>query len=533
MALPPAYGVNGGQSGSQLRRSTSPSLDVLRHQTQGGFVPAKVASAAAPVNLVLKLSQPNYYQAGDVISGVVDLVSERLGGQDVDVGSIAITFSGRSKTTRPARESPAWRKTLQLFSEKKTLFSGPARLHAPHISTRGADYPSFAFQFTLRPDCNSTEMEEFETGPFFNSNPRQMIPPSFADENFVDKASIFYEIKCELLAPQHQGYYRHGSFFQKLGLNVYSPRILQEPSVKFTPHCTSFTHQSLDLLSPTERKFHERPLTLGQKLGIRSISTDRQPKASFTATVLIPSMAVIGQQLPLMLYVDHDARNSTVAIPPIIHFIKVQVFLRTETSICGMKHKSVQAGHDQTGWTSSAKIAGKDFYEAMPRVDHLDLRRVMNLTLDPSLFPSFRSFSVARTYSLRVACTIKCGGKSFSVGSAMTRCTFLAKDYAPHLPGYDEPPPPMMNEEEELSVDEIPPPYANYVQLEVPQQQHSVLQNRERSRSRSPRYGSGTYANWTAVFAASAASDASSAAAAAGAAAASSSAGGGGGGGGC
>ena len=473
---PPDYTADRTQSNSQLRQTIFPSLDTRRHQTQGGFVSAKVTGISVPAKLYMNLDQPNHYQAGDIVSGSLELASEHAEGQDINVGSISISISGRCTTTRPLRESHVSRRTLQLFADKKGLFSGPAKLHAPNKSALGRTCPNFPFQFMI--PSNYSIPEDFGTGSFFNPDPNQALPPSFIDENNVDRASVLYELKWELRAPDSRGYYMQGSFYQSLSLNIYTPRTIQEPTVKFILHAKSFSYQSLELLPVAERKFHERPMTLGQKLGLRSVAIDRQPKVTFTVTALVPSVAIIGQPLPLTLKIDHDVSTSTVSSSPIVNLIRFQVFLRTETSICGIKTESVEGEYDQTCWTTSSEVIGKLFTKAMPRVERLDLRKVMDLELDHHLPPSFKSFNIARTYSLGVAGTVKCGGKSFSIWSPMTRCTLLSKEYAPQLPGYGDPAPAA----EEEFTDEVPPPYANHVQSDVSPQDAGSPDRGEHSR---------------------------------------------------
>ena len=511
----------------QARRTTPPSLDGTRHPIQGGSVSSRAASSSYPPRFQINLNQRNHYKSGDTVSGTLDLISEHSSGQNVGVGSISISFSGRCTTTRPSRPNQACRNSLQLFSMKIVLFTGPATLYAAPAGM----CPSFPFQFTFPSHCDLSEAAGFETGPFFNTRSHQHLPASFTDASYADKAAIVYELKAELLAQGFRGYYSHGSFSQTCALNMYAPRTTEEPTVKFTPFERFFTHQSLDLLQPEERKYHERPLTLSQKLGIRSVSTARQPKAAFKATLLMPSTAIIGQPLPLMLHVEHDVERSSLVQPPVIHLTKIQVFLRSETSICSMEHQSVRGGPDQTGWTTSSQIAGIGFSKRLVRVEHLDLRNVMNLTLDRKLHPSFKTFNVARTYSLRAAGTIKCAGKSFALWTELTRCTFLAEDYELRLPGYNDPPLTIGGEDQ--PVDEGPPPYANYVPLDVPLHQSIAFGRDQRhpSMSSSYRHHSGSSAAAAALIASAASAD--SGAAASAASASSSSGGGGGGGGGC
>ena len=526
MDLPPDYATTTGQQNSHFR--PPPSLDVVRHPTQGGFVPKDTTRAAI---LNIKLSQPNRFTAGDTISGSVELTSDWNSGQNVPVGSISITFSGRCITSRPARESHTWRKTLQLFMNKDVLFVGPARIHAPSRSMPRVVRPKFPFQFSVPSTCTIVDADDFDTGPFFNHKINQVPPPSFADESDMEHAVVEYELTCELEAPNRKGHIGEGSSTQTLPLNVYNTRTVQKPSIKFSSHEKLLTHQSLDLLPPAERKYHERPLSLSQKLGFRSIDTDHQPKASFTATVFVPTMAVIGQPIPLMLYINHHTEMSTV-LSPIVNLTKVQVFLLIETSICSIKHKSIKCKHDQTVWTNNVQIASKDFRVSPPQVENLDLREIMDLTLDPGLPPTFKSFNIARTYSLKVACTISCGGKFSTAGNTMTRCTFLARNYVPRLPGYDDPPP-AENGEESLLFDNVPPPYPNSTELLGPGFAPGYRTQRSQSRSSESRSPNRAYHRhrWAANGAIAASTAASAAAASTSSAA--SSGGGGGGGGGC
>ncbi|KAL6718166.1 hypothetical protein ACLMJK_004254 [Lecanora helva] len=489
MDAPPAYPdiePSGDSSQERVGPQISLSFHDNRHPTQGGYAASRNASSSDPARFHITLFQRNLYKSGDTISGSLNLTSERTGGEDIAVGSISISIIGRCTTTRPSRVNSNLRNSLQFFTKKLVLFNGPSKLHAASVG----QCPSFPFTFTFPSTCDLSGAEDFETSPFFNSKPNQSLPGSFVDATYADKAVVAYELKADLLAPDFKGYYAHGSFSQTCVLSVYAPRVMEEPSVKFAACRKSFTHQSLDLLRPDERKYHERPLTLGQKLGIRSIPTDRQPKASFTATLLLPSVAVVGQALPLMLHIDHELARSTIAKPPIVHLAKIQIFLRTETSICGMKRKSVRGESDQTGWTTTTQLAEKDFSDHLPEVNYLDLRTLIDLTLDASLTPSFKAFNVARTYSVRAVGTIKCAGKCFAIWTDMERCVLLSKYYEPRLPGYNDPPV-LLDGDEDQQVDEGPSPYENYVQLDVPLHQ-SIAHDREqhyRSRSRSPNHG--------------------------------------------
>lgn len=122
--------------------------------------------------------------------------------------------------------------------------------------------------------------------------------------------------------------------------------------------------------------------------------------------------------------------------------------------------------HEEVGWHDDAELCVKSFDEALPRIDHLDLRKVMNLNLDPILTPSFKTFNLARTYSLRVNLQIKCAGKERHVFGTYSRCTLLSKDFMPGLLDYTLPPstPAPTDGEGTEMLDEPPPPYERFAE---------------------------------------------------------------------
>ena len=112
------------------------------------------------------------------------------------------------------------------------------------------------------------------------------------------------------------------------------------------------------------------------------------------------------------------------------------MFLRKETLICGVKHVSETRSHEQIGWINASVMVAHNFDKAMPTIERLDLRKVLDLTLDPYLTPSFKTFNIALSHSVKVFLTVECAGKQFPIFGNYARCTLLAKDYGPELPDY-------------------------------------------------------------------------------------------------
>lgn len=410
------------------------------------------------------------FKAGDIVSGSVCLVSQHTKGQEVDVGFIAIEFTGQSTTSKHWPRIPD---TIRLFSFKKTLLTGPRRLHAPYGQVESMARNEWPFSFTLPLSCSLPQRDSMASSPYFNPDPNQPLPISFVDENVQGgSCSIMYELQATLLSPLKNGYYTNEGCTEKVEIFVHRPRSIAQPSFSFNDKISTFTHRSLLLLPREERELAHRPFTIKERLKLKPPSTEHSPKAVFTIKVQTPSAAVIGQPLPLMLHVDYDAHASSVP-PPIFHLRRVSIYLCEESSIWGLK----RAGElESTRWTKEITLQEKEFVTRRPRVEeHLDLRKVMDTMIPRNVTPNFKTFNIARNYSLKVFARVECAGKEHLVFGDYKHCTLSAEDHDSQAAVYNEPAP-IVGEEE----NDPPPPYELVTQEAVPEysiQAHHTGQN--------------------------------------------------------
>ena len=399
------------------------------------------------------------YKAGDIVSGYVRLASQHTKGQEVDVGSIAVEFTGRSTT---AKHWPRIPHSIRLFSFKKTLFIGPKRLYAPYGQAENIDQTEWHFSFTLPLNCSLLHGDFFASSQSFNSDPNQPLPISFVDDNGQGgSCSIVYELQATLLSPLKDGYYTTEGCTKKVELSLYRPRRIEQPNFTFNDKCATFTYRSLLLLPRGERESAHRPLTIKEKLKLKSPSTEHLPKAVFTIRVQTPSAAVIGKPLPLVLHVEYDVDSSDVP-QPIFHLKGVSIHLCEETSIWGLKRVGEL---ESNRWTQEITLQEKFFQIRRPRVEqHLDLRAVMDTTIRHDVTPTFKNFSIARSYSLKVFVRLECAGKEHLVFGDYKRCTLFAEEFDSQTAAYDEPAP-ISNDEET----DPPPPYEFVTREVVPE----------------------------------------------------------------
>lgn len=408
----------------------------------------------------LQIDTPTHkYRAGNTVSGSVSLISQHVKGQEADVGSITVEFTGRSTTAKYWPRTPD---SVQLFSFKKTLVTGPRRLYAPYSENEDTDRNRWSFSFTLPLDCSASQRNSFASSPYFNSDPNQPLPISFVADNVQDgSCSIVYELQATLMPPSKDGYYTNEGCVKKIEILVYRPRSIQQPTPNYNTKSATFIYRSLLLLSREERELAHRPLTIKEKLKLKPPAMEHLPKAVFEIRVQTPSAVIIGQPLPLLLQVQYDSETSTVP-PPIFHLKRVTIYLCEETSISGLKRGG---GYESTRWTKEITLQEAEFGTRRPRVEeHLDLKKVMDTIVHADLTPTFKTFNIARTYSLKVFVRLECAGKEHLVFGDYKRCTLLAEEYDSQGAEYNEPVPVMIGED-----NDPPPPYHFVAHEAVPE----------------------------------------------------------------
>ena len=399
------------------------------------------------------------HRAGDTVTGTVRLVSEHTLREEVDVGSLSIEFTGKSTTMKNWPRIP---RTIRLFSSKKTLLIGPKRLHVPSGPSENTDNNEWTFNFILPFTCDFIERSSISSSSFFNTDPNQPLPTTFKHDSVQGgSCSIVYELTATLLSPIRDGYYTNDARTTKMEVQLDRARSIEQPVYNFNIKSAAFTHRSLLLLPREERELARRPLTIKEKLKLKTPSTEHLPKAVFTIRVQTPSAAVVGQPLPLIIHIDYDAKASTVP-PPLFHVKGVSIHLCEETYIADLKGDGES---EAVRWTQEITLHETRFEAKRPRIEErLDLRYVMDTAIPHHVTPTFKTFNIARTYSLKVYVRLASPGKEYAVYGDYKRCTLLAGEYDPRATVDNLEPWPMTEAEE----NDPPPAYDVVAREAVP-----------------------------------------------------------------
>ena len=407
------------------------------------------------------------YKGGDTVSGSVRLVSQDTRGQNVDVESITIAFTGRSITSKSWHRTP---NSIEILSFKENLFDGPKRLFAPYFLRDTAGSNVWPFSFTLPRTCSHYPEETLSRPPLppFDSYPFQSLPASFADANVQGTCSIMYELQARLVSPLKDGCHINKGCTEEVYISVYKPRSIQQPMFNYSSESATFKHRSLLLLPKDERERPHRHPTIKEKLSLKTPLTKHLPKAVFTIRAETPSDAILGHKMPLMLHVDYDI-NASTAIIPVFYLKGVTIHLREETYIWWSK-----------SWTQETMLQKKSFDIQRPRIaPHLDLSKMMDTTIPHDQTPTFETFNVARTYSLKVSVRLECAGKEQLVFGDYQHLTLHARECDSETTTQRERAP-VVNEE---AIDP-PPPYRMATQETVPEYSTRAASTGNRGRSR-------------------------------------------------
>ncbi|KAL8879048.1 MAG: hypothetical protein Q9198_003266 [Flavoplaca austrocitrina] len=368
---------------------------------------------------------PGPYTPGSPISGTVSLEGDGL--RSLKVQTIKITFSGRSKSNITESSSnnnrTHHRARITLFQYEHVLFTGPYSMNPSH---------QWPFDFKFPDSCHSTGLRQFkDSSKSFNKDIHQPLPASFgySTANFLKanvEASVRYELEAALVAPEGS----RGSIERTRLLTLIHQRHELDPDPRLSFSSRDCEVQSL-YLSP---EYQHRTPTFKEKFKA-GITWGKLPEAHYILKALLPTVGVIGRPMPVFLGVTYNEdRSTTKSAPPVLlRNVKVQLVARTTVRCASASMWSSNDVHDSDYNTHT--LGEKDFTDrTIELTERLNVAELMNLTISDRqalLAPSFKTFNIIRTYTLRVHVTTECGRKKSHPIFTTSELVIMAKDYCP------------------------------------------------------------------------------------------------------
>ncbi|KAL8701123.1 MAG: hypothetical protein Q9201_005088 [Fulgogasparrea decipioides] len=250
----------------------------------------------------------------------------------------------------------------------------------------------------------------------FDDDMHQPLPPPFGHgsgslmgpdvETFVR-----YELEVALVTPPNT----RGNVQATKTLILKRQREEQNPDPRLSYACSTQDVQSLYLLPG----YQHRAPTLGEKLKAK-VNSGKLPKAQYLFKVLLPTVGVLGQSLPLALGVSHDEHHSTTTDAPTVFFRKVSVKLESRTWVRCTSGSMWSSDDVIEQVTSDHRIGQQDFSRKdLQMIDRMDIGSMMGLALSTRgivgaffsepLAPTFKTFNIIRSYILKVHVMTECG----------------------------------------------------------------------------------------------------------------------------
>ena len=368
----------------------------------------------------------NRCSPGSTLAGTVFL----CGKKDINVQYITITLQAKCMTeVSKTNGHSEWSNSAKYYGEvpllhlKQELFTGPYTLHPGH---------SWPFVFTLPSQCNVQPDDHFkqQRGPF-NSDPDQSLPPSFADSHpsirRSAQSSIQYELEARLGGSRSK-IWANGDVAYVSELDFTTFRSVQQPDPQPNLKKQTIACHSLHL----QPGYEEATLTLKERL--KSMRKSKLPVAAFKLYVQLPTIGVAGQPPQVFLKLEHDPESSTSPAPPIVLLKKCSLHLEACTLIECIRNSMLRGSDVQRSWRDDYVIASVDFSKNMVAApaltDEFNLSDVMS-TRKLSKIPSFNTFSIRRTYRLRLKVSVECAHKTFKADFWVFDFVLLAQDYKP------------------------------------------------------------------------------------------------------
>ena len=320
-----------------------------------------------------------------------------------------------------------YRARINLFEDNETLLQGPFPLQK-----KTYDWP---FTFSLPLDCTRMNGNILKySHSFFDNNPLQTLPPSikheFKGNETRDSFYVSYELNVELQTTKSLSLHgRDRECKETITVIPYRPILAPPNSNSLVTTTSDFECRSL-YLNPS---LASRAPTFTERMKSK-LSTSSLPSAFFTVAATIPTIAILGQPLPIHLSLTHDTSNSTVKTPPQIHLkaCKLRLIERTHLRALHDGNPIPQnlspSGSKISTWDPEVDFAtlSKSATILIPESGTLDLSQHMDLILPTTQTPSFKTFNIGRSYALKLVITIECAKEKFTAQFVVPKLLLLS-----------------------------------------------------------------------------------------------------------
>ena len=341
------------------------------------------------------------FAPGDPITGTVDYLTRA---EDI-ITLTTVDFRGTSRVKVKAADGTIRKESVELFHHKETLFSGE-QVVPPRQSIR---WPfTFAFPFFTGPDKSGAYPEEGSSK--FIDTPHQ-LPPSVSQQDAGEPVEITYTLFAVVLrsyrAPQSAYFWSEG--IHKVIEDLQVRPVVVPDSVRVSD--PGPMEEMLTLMSADTR----RP-SLTQRRWSVATNTVTQTHMPFKAIVDAPNLIVLGKDITISYQVQSERANTDLDAPSVCpcSLKTAKVSLRAHT------HWRATEGQGSRVFTDTkTKVLGTVQGPSKSQAAEQNLMFKTDAVKD--FPPSFKSYSISRSYSLHVHMTFTCKGQKGTLEATFER----------------------------------------------------------------------------------------------------------------
>ena len=353
----------------------------------------------------------------------------------VNIRQIYVTFAGRIATNlsinKETETTNHWG-NVSLFEHSQILLQGPFTLKEDMLQ-------SYSFGFKIPHDCSSKQGDIFkpDSCPFgtYDNSFSQVLPPSFVAfqqcHGSQKSCSVSYNMIATLEVDQGP-LLEPDNITRTISLDVLPLRREESPDLHIVPTSHRLYFSSLKFFALSKIENPRRSLKVTMRRLMNSWKTEKHPLAIYDFVTQLPNVGVIGQPLPITLGVEYDVPNSTAQVrPPMgLEEFSITLVCHTKQITMGGTSSSLTCNDDRSTtwsdeetfvhWTGNANISNS-----------LDLRTLCELHFPLRFVPTFKTFSISRSYTLKFKCAIECALELRRFEVVLPNFVVLSSEYLP------------------------------------------------------------------------------------------------------
>ena len=286
----------------------------------------------------------------------------------------------------------------------------------------------FDFPYEAQPVLTNSPWSEHHG---FHCFPGHPLPPSWVSPYGLQSISYYIEVIAHKASSAF-----HSKVKDRMTLFFSPSRDVEHPDPQQYTQNIYLTRSSRKLdsaLTENPRNFKDT----ARRLFGSSIPSE--PLSCFVINSEVPRVACVNGLLPIIVGIEHDLAKSTSREIPVVYLNSILARLTEYTNVRAPNFsKSDLSSHTKS--SESKIIIAQKHSMREPMLERMCLAkdiRGLDLRIGQSIAPSFQTYSVTRTYSIKVVIKVSCVGKEYDLELAKHKLLILPAIMVPRIEPYE------------------------------------------------------------------------------------------------